>query len=200
MSRPTKRQQKAMQTKQRIIDTALELFGRKGFDCVSVDEIVKTSRTSKGAFYVHFNSKYEVLLEKFKEMDEFFAEYINTLPEETSNYEKILLFTESQLIYLRDCMGMDLIRTLYMSALVPNQPKFLSNTDRHLFRIVHTFVHNGQETGEFKKNLSAQEITMLITRCMRGTLYDWALFGDELDLVKEGKKFIQTILNGILTK
>jgi AcrR family transcriptional regulator len=196
MSRPTFRQKKALQTKQRIIEAALDLFNRKGFDHVTVDEIVSVSNTSKGAFYVHFNSKYEILLEKFKEIDEFYANFTESLPTEKSYHEKILLLTKSQMIYLRDCLGIDLIRTVYMSALIPNQPKFLSNTDRNLFKIVHTFVNEGQETGEFKKNLSAKEITMLITRCMRGTLYDWALFGEEFDLVEEGQKFIRTILVG----
>jgi AcrR family transcriptional regulator len=196
MSRPTFRQKKALQTKQRIIEAALDLFNRKGFDHVTVDEIVSVSNTSKGAFYVHFNSKYEILLEKFKEINEFYANFTESLPTEKSYHEKILLLTKSQMIYLRDCLGIDLIRTVYMSALIPNQPKFLSNTDRNLFKIVHTFVNEGQETGEFKKILSAKEITMLITRCMRGTLYDWALFGEEFDLVEEGQKFIRTILVG----
>ncbi|MEH7082457.1 TetR/AcrR family transcriptional regulator [Neobacillus drentensis] len=200
MSRFTLRQKKALETKQRIIETALDLFSRKGFDRVTVDEIVKVSKTSKGAFYVHFNSKYEIFLEKFKEIDEFFANVTETLPKEISMYEKILLLNQSQMTYLKDSLGMDLIRTVYMSALIPNQPKFLSDTDRSLFRVVHSLVEEGQETGEFKKDLSAQEITMLITRCMRGTLYDWALFGEDFDLVEEGQKFIRTILSGIITK
>lgn len=199
MSQPTLRQKKALQTKQRIIETALDLFSKKGYDRVTVDEIVNVSKTSKGAFYVHFNSKYEIFLEKFKEIDEFYAHFTESLPNDLSSYEKILLLTKSQMIYLKECLGMDLIRTVYMSALIPKQPKFLSNTDRTLFKIVHSFVHEGQETGEFKKDLSAQEITMLITRCMRGTLYDWALFGEEYNLVEEGQKFFRTILSGIVT-
>ncbi|MEH7336071.1 TetR/AcrR family transcriptional regulator [Neobacillus drentensis] len=197
---PSLRQQKALQTKQRIVAAALDLFSKKGFDHVTVDEIVQVSNTSKGAFYVHFNSKYEIFLEKFKEIDEFYENFTETLPEEMGSYEKILLLTKSQMIYLKDCLGIDLIRTVYMSALIPNQPKFLSNTDRTLFKIVHSFVNEGQENGEFKKYLSSQEITMLITRCMRGTLYDWALFGEEFDLVEESQKFIRTILSGMLTK
>ncbi|BCJ86247.1 TetR/AcrR family transcriptional regulator [Effusibacillus dendaii] len=197
MSHLTPRQIKAQQTKKRILETALDLFSKKGFDHVTVDEIVNKSKTSKGAFYVHFKSKYEIFLEKFKEIDDFYATFIRSLPAGTSSHEKILRLTESQMIYLRDCLGKDLIRTVYMSALIPNPANYFSNTDRELYKIVHSFVKEGQEAGEIKKELSSSEITMLITRCMRGTLYDWCLFEESFDLLAESQKFIRVVLAGI---
>jgi AcrR family transcriptional regulator len=197
MTRLTPRQIKAQQTKQRILETALDLFSKKGFDQVTVDEIVNVSHTSKGAFYVHFNSKYEIFLEKFKEIDDFYASFIQTLPKEISACEKILRLTESQMIYLRDCLGKDLMRTVYMSALIPNPDNYFANTDRKLYKIVHSFVIEGQEAEEIKKDLSPNEITMLITRCMRGTLYDWCLFEKGFDLLAESQKFIRAVLGGI---
>ncbi|MGM0920369.1 MAG: TetR/AcrR family transcriptional regulator [Bacillota bacterium] len=188
---------KALQTKQRILETALELFSKKGFDHVTVDEIVSKSETSKGAFYVHFNSKYEIFLEKFKEIDDFYASFIQSLPSGISSHEKLLLFTQSQMIYLRDSLGKDIMRTVYMSGLIPAQVNYFSNTDRNLYKIVYTLVKEGQEAGEIKKDLSPNEITMLITRCMRGTLYDWLLFDENYDLLDESQKFIRTILGGI---
>ncbi|USK35087.1 TetR/AcrR family transcriptional regulator [Bacillus sp. F19] len=197
MSRLTPRKMKALQTKQRILETALELFSKKGFDHVTVDEIVSKSETSKGAFYVHFNSKYEIFLEKFKEIDDFYASFIQSLPSGISSHEKLLLFTQSQMIYLRDSLGKDIMRTVYMSGLIPAQVNYFSNTDRNLYKIVYTLVKEGQEAGEIKKDLSSNEITMLITRCMRGTLYDWLLFEENYDLLDESQKFIRTILGGI---
>ncbi|UAL53672.1 TetR/AcrR family transcriptional regulator [Bacillus sp. CMF21] len=197
MSRLTPRKLKALQTKQRILETALELFSKKGFDHVTVDEIVSKSQTSKGAFYVHFNSKYEIFLEKFKEIDDFYASFIQSLPSGISSHEKLLLFTQSQMIYLRDSLGKDIMRTVYMSGLIPAQVNYFSNTDRNLYKIVFTLVKEGQEAGEIKTDLSPNEITMLITRCMRGTLYDWLLFEENYDLLDESQKFIRTILGGI---
>lgn len=192
----TQRQMKAQETKKRILDTALSLFGEKGFDHVTVDEIAAKSETSKGAFYVHFNSKYDIFLEKFKEIDEFYATFIETLPKEMKSYEKIALLVKSQMVYLRDNLGKDLLRTVYVSALIPNKSDFFSNTERQLYKIVYKIVVEGQNAGEIKEERSPSELTMLITRCMRGTLYDWQLF-DDFDLVSEGEKFILAILDGI---
>jgi len=49
--------------KQRIIETALDLFQQKGYHGVSVDEIVETAGTSKGGFYHNFKSKDALLYE-----------------------------------------------------------------------------------------------------------------------------------------
>lgn len=192
----TQRQMKALETKKRILDTALRLFGEKGFDHVTIDEIAAKSETSKGAFYVHFNSKYDIFLEKFKEIDEFYATFIETLPKEMKSYEKIALLVQSQMVYLRDNLGKDLLRTVYVSALIPNKSDYFSNTERQLYKIVYKIIEEGQNAGEIKQERSPSELTMLITRCMRGTLYDWQLF-DDFDLVSEGEKFVLAILDGI---
>jgi AcrR family transcriptional regulator len=44
-----------------LLESALELFGAKGFHATSVQEIVKAAGLTKGAFYHHFASKEDVL-------------------------------------------------------------------------------------------------------------------------------------------
>lgn len=200
MSRLTPRQIKAQQTKKKILETALDLFSKKGFNQVTIDEIASKSKTSKGAFYVHFNSKYEVFLEKFKEIDDFYATFIESLPREISAKEKILRLTEAQMIYLRDCLGKELMRTVYMSALIPNPDNYFANIDRNLYKIIYSFVVEGQASEEFSAVFSAQEMTMLITRTMRGTLYDWCLFEDNFNLLEESRKFTCSFLEGLKDK
>ncbi|MGC4376765.1 helix-turn-helix domain-containing protein [Fictibacillus sp. Mic-4] len=51
--------------KLKIIETAIKLFAEKGFYSTSIQEITKKSDISKGAFYLHFSSKEELLLSIF---------------------------------------------------------------------------------------------------------------------------------------
>jgi len=44
-------------TKERILDAALNIFSRKGYYDTRLDEIVEESRTSKGSIYFHFPNK-----------------------------------------------------------------------------------------------------------------------------------------------
>ncbi|GGD25128.1 TetR/AcrR family transcriptional regulator [Pontibacillus salipaludis] len=54
------------QKKVNIIENAIKLFAQKGFSSTSVQEIVNASQISKGGFYLHFNSKDELLHELFE--------------------------------------------------------------------------------------------------------------------------------------
>lgn len=58
------------QSKDRILQSAAELFCRYGFDKVSIGQIMKVARMTHGAFYAHFESKEALfsasLLEAFK--------------------------------------------------------------------------------------------------------------------------------------
>ncbi|MDP5275626.1 TetR/AcrR family transcriptional regulator [Chengkuizengella axinellae] len=198
MEKLTMRQQKALKTKQKILDTSLYLFGRKGFNNVTVDEIVQVSGTSKGAFYTHFKSKHEVFLEKFKEIDNFYLDFMKKMPEHIDASEQILKLTETQMKYLRDYLGKDLIRTIYTNAIDPNTSQFLINESRPYFNIVHKIVEKGQENGEFKNTISPDRITNLVTRNIRGSLYDWCLYEDEkYDLVQESLDVIKLLLEGL---
>lgn len=46
------------ETKEKIMETAFELFGSKGYDKVSINEIAETSGISKGGIFHYFDSKY----------------------------------------------------------------------------------------------------------------------------------------------
>jgi TetR/AcrR family transcriptional repressor of nem operon len=59
-------------TRERILDTAHALVLEKGFSATSLDEILKATGVTKGAFFHHFKSKSDLartLVERFAEND-----------------------------------------------------------------------------------------------------------------------------------
>jgi len=64
---PAKRRRSREQTRQRLLDAALQIFARNGFERATVDEIVREAGFSKGAFYVHFESKEDLYWEIFRQ-------------------------------------------------------------------------------------------------------------------------------------
>jgi AcrR family transcriptional regulator len=50
-----------MSTKERILDVAIDLFARKGFDAVSLREIAEASGVRKATLYYYFTTKDEIL-------------------------------------------------------------------------------------------------------------------------------------------
>ena len=83
---------KSNENKDKLIEAALKLIEEKGFDNVSVSKITKEAGVSKGAFYIHFESK-ENLLEK--QMRMFYDEF--KLDETHSKYERLEYFLENSL-------------------------------------------------------------------------------------------------------
>ena len=53
----SKRTLQAVETKKKIFEAARQLVIKHGIENVSVDSIVEAATVSKGAFYVHFESK-----------------------------------------------------------------------------------------------------------------------------------------------
>lgn len=68
-------QQQRMQTKNQIYDTAVELFHKKGYEKVTIEDITKSIGIAKGTFYNFFSSKREILLlwstQQFQQFDFF---------------------------------------------------------------------------------------------------------------------------------
>lgn len=65
-----------------IIESAVRLFAEKGFNATSVQEISDQSQMSKGAFYLHFSSKDELLFSIFKFYADSIKEKLNAVLDE----------------------------------------------------------------------------------------------------------------------
>ena len=57
----TLRQQRADDTKRRLVAAAAELFAQKGYHDTTVDEIARLAGVAKGTFFVHFPTKDAVI-------------------------------------------------------------------------------------------------------------------------------------------
>ena len=56
----TRRKQQAIETKQKLLDAADALVKERGFDAVSVDDIVAVCGVAKGTFYLYFQDKSDI--------------------------------------------------------------------------------------------------------------------------------------------
>jgi len=56
------REESRLQTRERLLEAAAEVFSREGFEAASVDEVAEEAGFSKGAVYSNFASKEELFL------------------------------------------------------------------------------------------------------------------------------------------
>ena len=54
--------EEAEQTRQELLDAALAIFSRTGFEAARLEDIAKTAGVTRGAVYHHFGGKPELYL------------------------------------------------------------------------------------------------------------------------------------------
>ena len=199
MENLTERQKKALETRSKLLHKSLELFGKYGFEHVTVEQITKACDVSKGTFYTHFPSKYDVILEKFKEFDTFYDTVEKGINPTLSASEKILTIYNEQMLYIINVVGKDVLTTVYTAAMTNQveEDHYLISPERKIFQILNNYIAEGVTSGEFRQDLSIADMQSIIQRCMRANVYDWLIHNETFDLVKEMQLFISVVLDGL---
>ncbi len=67
IAEPTTQSRRREETRGRLLKAALNVFSKHGYERATIDEIVHEAGFSKGAFYVHFESKEDLFWTMFEE-------------------------------------------------------------------------------------------------------------------------------------
>lgn len=70
-----------------MIEVALRLFIERGYEQVSVDDIIAATNTSKGTFYHYFKGKDEILREIFRKQIQTISEWAVKTPSQVQSLE-----------------------------------------------------------------------------------------------------------------
>jgi AcrR family transcriptional regulator len=65
---PQPRQERSLEKRARLKAAGLSLFGEKGYESTSIDEIARRAKLAIGTFYQHFRSKRQLLLALMDEL------------------------------------------------------------------------------------------------------------------------------------
>lgn len=200
MLEPVKKQRRGEETQKKILKVALKLFSDKGFNKVTVDEIVKKSGTSKGSFYQHFRSKSDIFLVRFSEVDNYYLEVFESFPEDMDPLEKLFIFTRKLMCFLEEKMGKDLMKVIYSAALESNEHTYFLNSNRPLFKITRALVEEAIDKKAIDSKYSADEVMTIITQSYMGAIYHWGLQDTDKSLESFSIPIAKIILMGLKAK
>ncbi|USK35949.1 TetR/AcrR family transcriptional regulator [Bacillus sp. F19] len=200
MFEPKRKQRRGEQTREKILKTSLKLFSEKGFNKVTVDEIVKKSGTSKGSFYQHFTAKSDILLVRFTEVDNYYLEVFQSFPKDMDAFEKLFIFIRKLMRFLEEEMGKDLMKVIYSSALESKEHTYFLDANRHLFQIIRTLLEEAKEQGAIDTSQSVDDLSTLITQSLMGIIYHWGLHDSDQSLESLSIPLTKTIIKGLKMK
>ncbi len=197
MSLAKRQTERGQQTRQQLIDAALLLFKKRGYDHVTVDDICAKVGVTKGAFYSHFRSKDQIVAEEFFKFDE---QYLSMLQEvlKIDNYlERALAFGRLAFTGMQD-RGVDLVRTVLHGQLAPGtKSAFMTSWRRPIYGIVDGMVKEGQEHGAVRADIESGDVAEAFIALVRGILFDWCSKNGKYDLVEAGVQALALMLNGV---
>lgn len=98
---------KARQTRQHILDIALDLFAAQGYDATTMRDIADTAGCSLGLAYRYFASKEEMILALYGQMAEETAALIASLENDTiaERFHRVMLTRITDAVPYRDALG-----------------------------------------------------------------------------------------------
>jgi AcrR family transcriptional regulator len=188
-------------TRQRIYDTAVSLFLKKGYDKVSIDEICEKVGLTKGAFYSHFKSKDQIVIERMLAVDEHYrTDLLPQVADVDPGTDRLLAFVRLVLIHMKE-LGKVTLRTAYSTQIGFDQRLSAIMTEkRTLYKIIQELVTESQEKGELRRDLSSAAITQAIMHNIRGVVYDWCLSTSKFDIELAGEDLIKILSTGLRAK
>ncbi len=183
-------------TKGRIVSAAWELFYEQGYENTTVEDIITVSGTSKGSFYHYFEGK-DALLETLSLLfDEKYEELEGQMDAEMDTVEALVYLNRELFTMIDNRVPLELLARLLSSQLVTRGEKHLLDRNRTYFKLLHRIVRRGQQCGELRADLTANEIVKGYAMFERALMYDWCLVGGEYALHKYAADMMPTFLQG----
>lgn len=186
--------------KQRIVDTSLVMFEKHGYHGVTVDQIVEECGTSKGGFYHNFKSKDELL---YHIHDVFISYVLDRAKEAYDNYSTpvsrlcaiIMSFTKVFDLY-KPHITVFYQESTYLKGDFEQQ----INEKRDAYRkVILQVIREGQESGDFRTEVSAEISTMAIIGMVNWT-YKWFKKDGKLTMEQIGYIFNDLLIHALMTE
>ena len=171
-------------TKGRIVSAAWKLFYEQGYDETTVEDIILESATSKGSFYHYFEGKDALLGSLSIVFDEKYEELKAQMPPELNAVDKLIYMNRELFTLIDNSVSVEL----------------LLDRSRAYFRVVQQVVREGQERGELRTDLTANEIMNAYAMFERGMMYDWCLNGGDYALARYAEQMMPMFLESCRAK
>lgn len=177
-------------TKGKIISAAWKLFYEQGYADTTIDEIILESKTSKGSFYHYFEGKDALLGSLSYLFDEKYEELEDQLKDFSSCMDKLIFLNQELFSMIENSISLELLARLLSTQLITKGEKHLLDRNRTYFKLLRKIFHEGQESGEFRTDMSLNELVKMYAISERALLYDWCICNGEYSL----KSYAQTMM------
>ncbi len=179
----------------RIVRAAWSLFGEKGYKDTSVADIIERAKIKESEFYECFTEKDELQDTMGDLFDQKYADLMVSMNPRFSQYEKLVYLNQALFGLIEEQVPFDLVSHVYMSR--DQEGQNMLDNSRFYYHLIPQLIEEGQKTGEFSKEDSAENLADNYASLERGMIYDWCLKGGSYSLREKGKQLLPIYLQSL---
>jgi len=192
----TTKKRRREETREKLLESALGVFATHGYERATVDEIVRDAGLSKGAFYVHFESKedlfFAMLEGRLAEIQEALRQTLDTTQSVAENERRIL-----QAIYAQDARERKWgALFLEFAAHAPRNQKVRKKL-ADLYRRWHDFtvemLKSGRKAGRVRDDVDIDFMASVIVAIIEGSLTQMRLAPEHVRLDRRVDQLAQLL-------
>lgn len=203
VKKPDKRKVQGAETKKRLYEAAERLFSERNYSEVSVEDITDEAGITKGAFYVHFESKDALIAlliaDRVARVDTDYKTFLDGLPDDMPTSELLLALTDKIADVLMNNIGYENMKKTYQILLAENmESESMTGYNRELYSMFQTVLDKGIQRGEIKNTLTAEALSRHFVIGLRGICYQWCIQYPDFDLKKQAKEHCRLLIEGII--
>jgi len=169
------KQEESNNLKQEILDAAWELFDKNGYEKTTVNEIIKKANTSKGGFYYYFKAKEELLNSLYSIFDREYEKIYESMDKNLDSLMQLKLLSQYVAYFIEANVSPALLAEMYRSQLLQKQQESFWGEERYYMHLVKKIVKEGQEKGEIRDDIPAEELAHHVMSLERGIFVDWCV-------------------------
>lgn len=192
MAEKLARKEQAMQTKNRILDSSLELMRQHSFREIKVKDICALAKVTTGAFYHYFDSKEDIIVQLYQRIDQEFAEFYSVLRGKTYK-EKIRGYLRKHAKFAEKC-GCESTRNVYKEQL-NMKTDFFGDFTRGFAKYLLELIEKAIDAGEIRSELTPKQICMELIHIERGAVYAWCLTRGQISVIQTSEKLVDCYLD-----
>ncbi len=193
-------ERKKRETRQRIIEVAIDLFQRQGFNNTTMEQIAEVADIARKTLYNHFPVKEAIV-------DEYVKVISKGLAQETSDNLRNLPDTRTRLIAALDkayewveinpeitgiCLGYRL-KNMFMG---PGDSSYETATQS----IMTEIIRQGQQAGEIRRDISVKLMVQQLNISRSVIVLNWLKDPSGFELRKEMAKIVDLFIYGVIER
>jgi AcrR family transcriptional regulator len=200
--KPDKRKVQGAETKKKLYEIAERLFTERNFSDVNVEDITDEAGITKGAFYVHFESKDALVAILIADhaacADANYKTFVETLPNDMPTSEVLLALTQKIADELMDTIGCENMKKVYQMLLSGTAgTEAVKGYGRELYALVYSILEKGLRSGEFTSSLPPETLSRHFVMAIRGVSYEWCVRYPDFDLKEQVTEHIRLLVEGM---